>query len=129
MSDFKWGIIGTGGIARAFAADLALLDGHTIAAVGSRNLSTAQAFAANYYGAVGYGSYEELINDPQIDAVYVATPHPSHKENVIAALNAGKPVLCEKPFAVSAMEAKEMVAAAKANNVAFLTMQMVHRLY
>ena len=120
MSDFKWGIIGTGGIANAFATDVALLNGHVIAAVGSRNLTTARDFASNYYGAVGYGSYEELINDPQIDAVYVATPHPAHKENVIAALNAGKPVLCEKPFAVSAAEAKEMVAAAKANNVALM---------
>ena len=120
MKDFNWGIIGTGGIARAFATDLSLLDNHIVAAIGSRNLGTAQSFASNFYGAVAYGSYEELINDPRIDAIYVATPHPMHKENVIAALNAGKPVLCEKPFAVSAQEANEMVNAAKANNVALM---------
>jgi predicted dehydrogenase len=120
MSEFKWGIIGTGGIARAFATDVALLDDHVIAAVGSRDLQTARTFAADYYGARAYGSYKELINDPRIDAVYVATPHPMHKENVIAALNAGKPVLCEKPFAVNSIEAKEMVAAAKANDVALM---------
>ncbi len=120
MSEFKWGIIGTGGIARAFANDLALLDGHVVAAVGSRKLESANSFAAHYYGAVGYGSYNELINDSNIDAVYVATPHPAHKENVIYALNASKPVLCEKPFAVNSIEAKEMVAAAEANNVALM---------
>jgi len=120
MSQFKWGIIGTGGIARAFATDIAFLDEHTIAAVGSRNLEKAQNFVANFPGAKAYGSYEDLLNDPNIDAIYVAVPHPLHKENVIAALNAGKPVLCEKPFAVNAAEAKEMVSAAKANDVALM---------
>ena len=120
MSDFKWGIIGTGGIARAFANDVTVLDGHAVAAVGSRNLSTAKEFASNFDGALSYGSYKELINDPQIDAVYIATPHPTHKENVIAALKAGKPVLCEKPFAVSSIEAKEMVEVAKENGVALM---------
>ena len=120
MSDFKWGIIGTGGIARAFANDVTILDGHAVAAVGSRNLSTAKEFASNFNGALSYGSYKELINDPQIDAVYIATPHPTHKENVIAALKAGKPVLCEKPFAVSSIEAKEMVEVAKENGVALM---------
>ena len=120
MSDFKWGIIGTGGIARAFANDVSLLDGHVVAAIGSRNIGTAQSFAAKCNGAIAYGSYEELINDQEIDAVYVATPHPAHKNNVIAALNAGKPVLCEKPFSVNADEAQEMIAAAKKNNVALM---------
>jgi predicted dehydrogenase len=120
VSTFKWGIIGTGGIARAFANDIAYLSDHVIAAVGSRNLEKAQNFVASFQGAKAYGSYEDLHNDPNIDAIYVAVPHPLHKENVIAALNAGKPVLCEKPFAVNAAEAKEMVAAAKANNVALM---------
>ncbi len=120
MSTFKWGIIGTGGIARAFATDIAYLSDQVIAAVGSRNLETAESFVKTIPGARAYGSYDELINDSDIDAIYVATPHPSHKENVIAALNAGKPVLCEKPFAVNASETKEMVAAAKANDVALM---------
>ena len=120
MSTFKWGIIGTGGIARAFANDIAYLSDHVIAAVGSRNLANAESFVKTVPGAKAHGSYDALISDSDIDAIYVATPHPSHKENVIAALNAKKPVLCEKPFAVNAAEAKEMVAAAKANNVALM---------
>ena len=119
MSTFKWGILGPGGIARAFAKDLQLLDGHEVAAVGSRTLSNAQEFAKSF-GGTAYGSYEELVADPTVDAIYVATPHPSHKENVISALNAGKPVLCEKPFAVNAHEAREMVAAAERNGVALM---------
>ena len=119
MSDFNWGILGPGGIARAFATDLQVLDGHRVGAVGSRTLSNAQEFAKTF-GGTAYGSYEELISDPAIDAIYVATPHPAHKNNVIAALNAGKPVLCEKPFAINAGEAQEMVDAAHKNNVALM---------
>ena len=119
MSNFNWGILGPGGIAKAFATDLKLLDGHSVAAVGSRTLKNAQDFA-NTFGGTAYGSYEALVADPTIDAIYVATPHPAHKDNVVLALNAGKPVLCEKPFAVNAKEAQEMVAAAQKNNVAMM---------
>ena len=119
MSNFNWGILGPGGIARAFAKDIQLLDGHTVAAVGSRTLGNAQDFAKTF-GGIAYGSYQELVEDPLIDAIYVATPHPWHKENVIAALDAGKPVLCEKPFAVNAREAQEMVDTAQANNLALM---------
>lgn len=119
MSNFNWGILGPGGIATAFAEDLKKLEAHSIAAVGSRTLSNAQSFAHNF-GGTAYGSYEELVADPQVDAIYVATPHPAHKENVILALNAGKPVLCEKPFAVNASEAQQMVDAAASNGVALM---------
>ena len=119
MSNFNWGILGPGGIAKAFATDLKLLDGHSVAAVGSRTLKNAQDFASTF-GGTAYGSYEALVADPSIDAIYVATPHPAHKDNVVLALNAGKPVLCEKPFAVNAKEAQEMVAAAQKNNVAMM---------
>jgi len=119
MSNFKWGILGPGGIARAFAKDLQLLEGHEVAAVGSRTLINAQEFA-NTFGGTAYGSYEELVEDPAVDAIYVATPHPAHKENVVLALNAGKPVLCEKPFAVNAKEAQEMVSTAQKNNIALM---------
>ena len=119
MSDFNWGILGPGGIARAFAKDLNLIQGHTIAAVGSRSLENAQKFSAQF-GGTAYGSYEELVGDPSIDAIYVATPHPAHHDNVILALNAGKPVLCEKPFAVDAQQAQAMVDAASRNSVALM---------
>ena len=119
MSTFNWGILGPGGIARAFARDLQSLAGHSVAAVGSRTLSNAQEFVSTF-GGKAYGSYEELVADESVDAIYVATPHPAHKENVVLALNAGKPVLCEKPFAVNAQEAQEMVAAAVANKVALM---------
>jgi predicted dehydrogenase len=88
VSNFNWGILCPGGIARAFATDLKLLEGHSVAAVGSRTLSNAQEFAKTF-GGTAYGSYEELVADPTIDAIYVATPHPAHKDNVITALNAG----------------------------------------
>ena len=119
MSTFKWGVLGPGGIAKAFAEDLKLLDGHAIAAIGSRSISSAQSFS-NTYGGTPHGSYKELVADESVDAIYVATPHPFHKESVILALNAGKPVLCEKPFAINAYEAQEMVDTAKKNNVALM---------
>ena len=120
MSDFKWGILGAGKIAHAFSSDLKNLPNHRVGAVGSRTLENAQRFAAAFNCENAYGSYEELVNDSSIDAIYVATPHPMHKDNVILALNAGKPVLCEKPFAVNASEAKEMIDAAGKNNVALM---------
>jgi len=119
VSDFSWGILGPGGIARAFAKDLTFLEGHTVGAVGSRSLNNAQSFA-DEFGGKAYGSYDELVNDSIIDAIYVATPHPAHHDNVILALNAGKPVLCEKPFAVNAAEAHAMVEAASRNKVALM---------
>lgn len=119
MSNFSWGILGPGGIARAFAKDLTLLEGHTIGAVGSRSIDNAHSFAKDF-GGTAYGSYEELVKDPTIDAIYVATPHPAHHDNVILALDAGKPVLCEKPFAVNAGEAQAMVDAATKNKVALM---------
>ena len=119
MSNFSWGILGPGGIARAFAKDLTLLEGHTIGAVGSRSIDNAHSFAKDF-GGTAYGSYEQLVKDPTIDAIYVATPHPAHHDNVILALNAGKPVLCEKPFAVNAGEAQAMVDAAAKNKVALM---------
>lgn len=116
---FRWGILGPGGIARAFAQDLTLLQGHTIGAVGSRSLNNAQNFS-DIFGGTAYGSYEELVADPAIDAIYVATPHPSHHDNVVLALDAGKPVLCEKPFSVNAREAQSMIEAATRNQVALM---------
>ena len=117
--EFHWGILGPGGIAQAFAKDLALIQGHTIGAVGSRSLENAQKFSETF-GGTAYGSYQELVADPTVDAIYVATPHPAHHDNVILALNAGKPVLCEKPFAVNSKEAQAMIDAASRNSVALM---------
>ena len=115
MTDLRWGLIGTGGIARAFARDLARTSGQIVAAVGSRSLEKAREFT-NAHGGTPCGSYEELVTS-DIDAVYVATPHPMHAPNTILALNHGKPVLCEKPFAVNARESAAMITAARHNNL------------
>ncbi len=117
---FRWGIIGTGGIARAFALDLQRLPDHKIEAVGSRSTQKGHAFAAEFADCTSYGSYEEVVADPKIDAIYVATPHPSHVSNTLLALGAGKPVLCEKPFAVNAIEAKLMIDTAREKNLALM---------
>ena len=119
-TDFRWGILASGGIAQAFARDLSYFNNHIVAAVGSRSKESADSFAIEFPGCVAYGSYEELVNDPTLDAIYVATPHPYHVSNTVLALNAGKPVLCEKPFTINAGEAREMKAAADANGVALM---------
>jgi predicted dehydrogenase len=116
MSNFRWAIIGTGGIARAFTEDLKRLEGHEVVAVGSRNIESAQKFAADFSGVVPYGSYEELV-EVDADAVYVATPHPMHFENTLLAMRAGKPVLCEKAFTVNAQEARTLVSYSQENRV------------
>lgn len=101
----RWEILATGRIARVFAADLKLLDNAELVAVGSRSLANAEIFANDFDIPLRFGSYEELAACPEVDAVYVATPHPFHKENTLLCLNAGKAVLCEKPFAMNAREA------------------------
>lgn len=116
MSSFRWGIIGTGGIARAFAEDLKRLNGHIVAAVGSRSLASAEKFAEQFPEATPYGSYEELVT-ADVDAIYVATPHPMHYENSLLAMRAGKPVLCEKAFTVNANQARELVNFSRDNQI------------
>ena len=116
---FKWGILGTGGIARAFARDLAFLDGHQIAAVGSRGASSAANFVSEFPGAEPFASYEDLVA-ADVDAIYVATPHTFHAENSLLALNAGKPVLCEKPFTINATEARAVIERARELNLPLL---------
>ncbi len=119
MSNFRWGILGTGGIARAFVGDLALLGGHSVAAVGSRTLSSAQEFAAKSPGAIAYGSYEELVRS-DVDAIYVATPHPMHRDNALLAMRAGKPVLVEKAFTVNSAQARELVEYSGTHRIALM---------
>jgi predicted dehydrogenase len=109
----RWGILSTGGIARTFTKDLAHVDEGVAVAVGSRSFDSANAFADEFDIPHRYGSYEELVGDPDVDAIYVGTPHPMHHDNAILALEHGKHVLVEKAFTVTAAEAREVVDVAR----------------
>jgi len=109
----RWGIIGTGKIARTFARDVALIEEGHVVAVGSRHRASAQSFADEFGVASPYGSYEELVSDPEVDAVYVATPHPMHFENASLALEHDKAVLVEKAFTMDARQARDLVTLAR----------------
>jgi predicted dehydrogenase len=109
----RWGILGTGRIAKRFTADLLLLPGHEVAAVGSRAPRTAEAFAAEFGLARAYGTYAALAGDDAIDVVYVATPHSGHFAAARQCLEAGRAVLVEKPLTPTAAEAAVLVAVAK----------------
>ncbi len=105
----KWGIIAPGWIAGQFAGALHRYSKSTVVAVGSSSVERAQAFAARHGAARAYGSYEELVADPDIDAVYVASPHSHHFAQTRLALQAGKPVLVEKAFTQNAAQAAELI--------------------
>ncbi len=109
----RWGIIGAGGIARTFAHDVPTYTQSRITAVAARDLSRAQDFAREFDVEQAYGSYEELVADPGVDAVYVATIHPLHAEHARLALIAGKPVLVEKSFTMDAAQAREVLDTAR----------------
>lgn len=113
----RWAIIGTGGIARAFADDLRLSDAGELVAVGSRTSARAEAFAAETGAPRAYGDQAAMLAADDIDAVYVATPHPAHHAGALAAIEAGKAVLVEKPFTLNRGEAEDLVAAAKTHGV------------
>ncbi len=113
----RWGVIGTGGIASTFAADVALTDSGTVFAVGSRRQATAEEFGERFGVPNRYASYEAVVADPEVDAVYVGTPHPMHHPDALLALRAGKPVVVEKPFTMNAAEAEELVATARAEGL------------
>jgi predicted dehydrogenase len=116
MKNYKWGIIGPGKIARKFAAALPLAGNAKLHAVASRDGRRAEEFAREFNAARHYDSYEALAKDPDIDAVYIATPHAFHCEQAILCLNHGKPVLCEKPMALSQPQVRQMIEAARRNN-------------
>lgn len=109
----RWGIAATGHIADRFVAGLRQLDGADVAAVGSRAKERADEFAARHGIDRRHGSYEALADDPDVDVVYVASPHAHHEVETLRYLAAGKPVLCEKPFALNRRQAERMVAAAR----------------
>ena len=115
----RWGILGAGGIARTFARDVPAYSNQQVVAVGSRDLGRARAFAGEMGvpAAGAFGSYEELVAAPDVDAIYVATPHMRHHDDALLALRAGKPVLVEKSFAMSVAEAQEVFDEASARNL------------
>lgn len=117
---FKLGIIGAGWIAAKMAEALAPLTDYCVYAIASRTLEKAQSFAAEWNIEKAYGSYEELVNDPEVDMVYIATPHSHHFQHAMMAVNAGKPVLVEKAFTADASQAEELISCARAKGV-FIT--------
>ena len=112
-SKIRWGILGLGKIARSFATDLALVSDAELVAVASRDAAKSEAFAAEFNVPKAYTSYQEMLSDPQVEAVYIATPHTLHLEHSLLAIRAGKHVLCEKPMGINAQEVHELTAAAK----------------
>ena len=113
----RWGIIGPGGIARTFADAVAVGTSSEVVAVGSRSSERARDFAEEFGVGTAYGSYEELVADADVDAIYVASPHSEHRVHALLALEAGKPVLVEKAFTRNGAEAREVMQAAESRGL------------
>ena len=122
----NWGVLSTGRIARWFATALATSRTGRLVAVGSRTAEAAQKFAADYGGIRAYGSYAALLADPGVDVIYIGTPHDSHADLCVQAARAGKHILCEKPLALSRVQAERAVAAAREHGV-FLMEAFMYR--
>ena len=113
----KWGIVGLGGIAHKFAHDLRLVQNAEINSVASRSFDKAKDFKKEYDAKHAFGNYDELFNCEDVDVIYIATPHTSHKELSIKAMKQGKHVLGEKPIGINSTEVEEMMVVAKENSV------------
>jgi predicted dehydrogenase/aryl-alcohol dehydrogenase-like predicted oxidoreductase len=122
----RWGILGPGGIAQRFAADLPASRTGVLVAVGGRNQAKADDFAAEHGARRSYGSLAEVLADDEVDAVYISTPHPLHAEWAIRAAEAGKHVLCEKPLSVNLAETMAVIEAARRHDV-FLMEAFMYR--
>lgn len=116
MNDIRWGILATGGIAHMFTSDLRTA-GLDVAAIGSRSQASADAFASEFEIPKAYSSYEQLVADPDVDIVYIASPHGLHAEHAALALEAGKHVLVEKAFTLTAAQAASLRDLAAAENL------------
>lgn len=114
---FRWGILGLGSIARSFATGLQSLPDAQLVAVGSRTQEKADKFGAEFNAPNRHASYEALASDPDVDAVYIATPHSAHAEDALLCLDAGKAVLCEKPFTINAAQAERVVGRARETQI------------
>ncbi|MGC9452791.1 MAG: aldo/keto reductase [Oceanipulchritudo sp.] len=128
MKKLNWGIIGTGAIAKAFVNGLRQSETGTAHAVGSRTRESAEGFGKQHGIAVCHGSYEALLGDESVQAVYICTPHPFHAEWAIKAAEAGKHVLCEKPLALNQWQAQAMMEAARKNGV-YLSEAFMYRFH
>jgi len=113
LTAIRWGILGPGAIAEKFAEGLSVLPDAELVAIGSRDLNRAKVFADRHGVARTWGTYESLANDPDVDIVYIATAHPFHHPAAMICLDAGKAVLCEKPFTVNARQAAELIESAR----------------
>ncbi len=120
MPKMKLGVIGAGRIAAAFVKESPACELVEVVAIGSRSQEKANEFAARFSLSKSYGSYQALLDDPEIDAVYIATPNGEHKEWAIKAAQACKHILCEKPLAITVADAREMFQAAKKNGVVLI---------
>src|SRR5579863_1221007 len=117
METIRWGILGCGRIARKFASDLALVEGAELSAVAARRMEDARAFAKEFPARHVHGSYDDLVSNPDVDVIYIASPHALHHEHTLLCLNHQKAVLCEKAFAINLRQAKEMVAVSRNKKV------------
>jgi len=117
MDKIRWGILGCGRIARKFASDLKLLSDAELVAVGSRKRETAEDFTLEFPARNIHDSYESLAQDPEVDVIYIASPHGLHHEHVLLCLRHNKPMLCEKAFAINSRQAKEMIDLAREKKV------------
>ncbi|MCC7146187.1 MAG: aldo/keto reductase [Phycisphaeraceae bacterium] len=122
----QWGILATGNIAKAFAKGLAASKSSQLVAVGSRDIEKARAFAKEFNVPTAHGSYEALLADPKVQAVYISTPHPQHAQWAIKAAQAGKHILCEKPIGLNHPQAMAIVEAARIHKV-FLMEAFMYR--
>jgi predicted dehydrogenase len=113
----SWGILGTGNIAHSFARGLPDVADAELLAVGSRSQRTADAFGEEFNVPRRYSTYEDLANDPDVDVVYISSPHTAHFDNSMLCLRAGKAVLCEKPFTINAIQAEELIAYARSQHL------------
>ena len=117
MSKVRWGIVSTGRITHQFVQDFAYVPNGEVVAVASRSLESANEFAGEYGIPRAYADYVQMLEDPDVDAVYVATPHTLHYQNTIDAIQARKHVLCEKPFTVGVREARNLFHIAEQSSV------------
>lgn len=117
MEKIRWGILGAGRIARKFASDLKLVEDAELIAIGSRSQQSADDFGDEFGIKYRHDSYEALVSNPEVDVIYIATPHNLHCENTLLCLEHGKAVLCEKPFAMNARETKIMIDKAREKNI------------
>jgi len=122
----NWGIIGLGKIAKKFAKDIKATSNAQLHVVASRSLEKAKDFAKEYDATYAFGSYEDLLTCPDLDAVYIATPHPYHHEHTLLCLEASIPVLCEKPFAINERQVQKMIAKAKEKDVFLMEALWTH---